>query len=199
MRIPGFLLRWLQKRLIPMTEVWSPDEIIGAGERSRLRDGPHRNVDKDFMHRWFVLGKNRWLNIYVHKFTRDDDDRALHDHPWWNLSLILRGSYIEHTISAGGIHERERLDEGSIKIRPPWAAHRIECLKWNQWSPPTAANRGTFSLPCYTLFITGPTQRKWGFHCPGEWKWHKDFGREGGCGESQFIGTGNDPANRHSL
>ena len=45
------------------------------------------------------------FNLYLHEFSRSDDDRALHDHPWlFNLSVLLSGTYVEHTIDAGGIH-----------------------------------------------------------------------------------------------
>src|SRR5680860_1211114 len=36
-------------------------------------------------------------NVYLHRMAGSDDDRALHDHPWANASLILEGEYIEHT------------------------------------------------------------------------------------------------------
>lgn len=50
-----------------------------------------------YLLRWWIIPRNRFFNIYLHKFMRSDDDRALHDHPWaWNLSLIIKGSYIEH-------------------------------------------------------------------------------------------------------
>lgn len=37
------------------------------------------NADNPYMLRWFILPRNRLFNIYLHKFLRDDDDRALHD------------------------------------------------------------------------------------------------------------------------
>ena len=33
-----------------------------------------------YLHRWYVIPRNRFLNLYLHKFLRDDEDRALHDH-----------------------------------------------------------------------------------------------------------------------
>lgn len=45
--------------------------------------------------------------------------------------------------------------------------------------------------PCWTLFVTGPRIRNWGFHCPNGWvRWEAftppaDKGSVGrGCGES---------------
>lgn len=53
-------------------------------------------TDRPYLLRWFLIPRNRWFNIYLHKFCRDDDDRALHDHPWWFVSIMLQGSYVEH-------------------------------------------------------------------------------------------------------
>jgi hypothetical protein len=102
-----------------------------------------------YLVRWFAVPRNRLFNIYLHRILRSDDDRALHDHPWFNLSLILSGYYIEHTIASGGVHRRALRGVGDIKARAPWAAHRLEV-----------------DAPCVTLFLTGPKMRSWGFHCP---------------------------------
>jgi hypothetical protein len=111
------------------------------------------------MHRWYLVPRNRWLNLYLHHFWRSDDDRALHDHPWWNVSLLLQGSYVEHTIAAGGINRRERLTAGALRGRRAEAAHRIELEQDEQGRP----------ISCITLFATGPRLRDWGFHCPKGW------------------------------
>ncbi|WP_018265528.1 hypothetical protein [Methylosinus sp. LW4] len=123
----------------------APDMIIGGDERPYLM-------------RWFVIPRNRWLNLYLHLFLRSDDDRALHDHPWASCSLILDGYYLEHEIAAGGVHSRKRRDAGALIFRSAKAAHRIE-----------------IEAPCWTLFITGPKLRTWGFHCPGGWVHWRDF------------------------
>jgi hypothetical protein len=46
-----------------------------------------------YMLRWWVIPRNRWFNIYLHRFLHDDEDRALHDHPWVSCSYILWGSW----------------------------------------------------------------------------------------------------------
>lgn len=124
-------------KLIQFFEAHEPDFVIGGKERPYLL-------------RWWVIPRNPFFNIYLHKFLRSDDDRALHDHPWMNLSILLRGYYIEHTIDAGGINHKAVRYAGDWKFR--WSgkmAHRVEVDK-----------------PCWTLFITGPVYREWGFHCP---------------------------------
>jgi hypothetical protein len=122
-----------------------PDFIIGG------RDDP-------YVKRWWVIPRNRWFNIYLHQFLRSDDDRALHDHPWVNLSVLLQGEYREHTIAAGGVGRVVTRRAGEMKLRLPGTAHRIE-----------------IDRPCWTLFITGPVVRNWGFHCPKGWRPWQQF------------------------
>lgn len=98
--------------------------------------------------------------IYVHEFRRSDDDRALHDHPWVNASILISGTYTEHTISAGGVHHRTTRAPGDIVLRRSTAAHRVEI---------------TPGTRCRTLFITGPRVRDWGFHCPHGWRPWREF------------------------
>jgi hypothetical protein len=120
-----------------------PDDVIGAPER------PH-------FYRWHVIPRNRWLNVYVHQFLHSDNDRALHDHPWPSVSLVLSGSYLEHEIKAGGVPVLTTRKTGDLIFRSASAAHRIEL-------PDDA------TPSCWTLFITGPKVREWGFHCEDQW------------------------------
>lgn len=125
----------------------------------------------DYLRRWFVIPRNRWFNIYLHQFIRSDDDRALHDHPWWNLSILLDGEYVEHTIERGGVNQRALYHAGDVKFRRATAAHRVELTNG----------------PCWSLFITGPRIREWGFHCPAGWRHWQQFTSRGNSGE---IGKG---------
>ncbi|MCO5085131.1 MAG: hypothetical protein M9939_26355 [Mesorhizobium sp.] len=131
-----------------------------------------------YMRRWWLIPRNRWFNIYLHHFMRSDDDRALHDHPWWNVSILLEGSYTKHTIEAGGVNRRTIRTAGDWKPRTAASAHRIEL----------------HAGPCWTLFITGPRIREWGFHCPQGWRHWRIFtaGPNGetvgrGCGENDEV------------
>src|SRR6185312_6999729 len=57
----------------------------------------HVGPDDDHqLQRWFVVPRNFFNNVYLHRFLRSDDDRALHDHPWDNRSWVLSGEYVEH-------------------------------------------------------------------------------------------------------
>lgn len=162
MRLPTFVTRWLFERYIPLALVRKPDFVIPG-------DGG------DYLRRWFITPwskyergskpanlwqafKRKLPNIYFHNFRRSDDDRALHDHPWWNVSILLVGNYVEHTIPQGGVHVAKTYASGDMKFRGARSAHRIE-----------------IDTPCWTLFITGPSIREWGFHCPQGWRHWRDF------------------------
>ena len=108
-----------------------------------------------YLERWYVVPRNRWFNVYMHHFLRSDDDRALHDHPWWSLGFILKGSYIEVTHRG-----QRRVGRFRPTFRRATHAHRVELI-----------NR----QPVWTLFITGPKLREWGFHCPQGWVHWEDF------------------------
>jgi hypothetical protein len=142
----------IAERLIARVTRRAPDFLIGG-------------ADAPYIRRWWVIPRNRWFNVYLHQFLRSDDDRALHDHPWANLSILLRGDYIEHT-QAG---TRWRTAGDVVFRKSGKFAHRIEL-------PLNYASGDVFSeCPCWTLFITGPRYREWGFHCPRGWVHWKLF------------------------
>jgi hypothetical protein len=143
---------WARARMLR-----DPDFIIGEPERPYLR-------------RWWIVPRNEFQNLYLHEILRDDDDRALHDHPWRNTSLVLIGRYREITPSGSFIREA-----GSLVERAATDSHRLELVD---------------GQPCVSLFFTGQKVREWGFHCPNGWVHWRDFtaGDDGslvgrGCGE----------------
>lgn len=152
-----------------------------------------------YLRRWYLIPRNRFFNAYLHNFLRSDDDRALHDHPWHWVSLLLRGNYIEHTIAAGGVHRQRLRHTGGVKVCGPTAAHRVEVITASSpHAPAVIRNRAAIGLiehdaplPCWTLFITGPRVRDWGFHCPlqGWIPWQR-FTRAGVDGKPGEMGPG---------
>jgi len=134
------ILRWARAR--------QPDFVIGGHERPYLR-------------RHWLIPRNRFFNVYVHEFLRSDDDRALHDHPWlFNASWLIEGQYVEQTIQEGGIVVDTLRSAGEFKFRWGRAPHRVELFD----AIPFDATSGC--KPCWTVFVTGPIVRRWGFHCP---------------------------------
>jgi hypothetical protein len=156
-----------------------PDFLIGP------------NSADPYMERWWIIPRNKYLNIYLHHMRHDDDDRAPHDHPWWSISLCLDGKIQEermfvkedtgdsntgYTDTYGRNWETNNVQKGDIVLRPSYYTHRLVLPEGNAW----------------TLFITGPRMRHWGFHCPrGFVTWEnftdpKDKGAVGrGCGEME--------------
>lgn len=169
------------------------DRIIYSARRGRLQpDFTVGSPDAPYLLRWWVIPRNRFFNIYLHCFCRSDDDRALHDHPYlFNCSVLLRGQYREWVLfdktkhahiarmSAGlPMPYAAATDRAAPAIAPRWgkSPHRIELTNGH----------------CWTLFITGPRVREWGFYCPQGWKpWHK-FTAPGKPGE---MGPGCDDGN----
>ena len=178
MKLPR-LATWLYTQLLNRVAIRrSPDYIVGADDPAGA-----------YLHRWYLIPRNRVFNIYLHKFLRDDDDRALHDHPWPSCSFILEGGYIEHTIADGGIHSRQYMPPGTLRLMRPKHAHRVELIAWEVLYVPTehgiplrTRSRVEFA---WTLFITGPRIRRWGFHCPDQgWIDFERFTKPGSTGET---------------
>jgi hypothetical protein len=142
----------LRDRILARLTRRAPDFVIGGHKRPYLR-------------RWFVIPRNPVFNVYLHQFLRSDDDRALHDHPWlFNASWLLRGAYVEHTIKAGGLCVRTLREAGAFKLRWGASPHRLELLSLADY---VSSQPGATDIPmtCWTLFITGPRVRQWGFYC----------------------------------
>lgn len=133
---------------------------------------------KIYLRRWWVIPRNKWFNTYLHNFCHSDDDRALHDHPWPNCSILLIGSYIEHT-------------PHGIFVRHPWRP-------WAFWRLPmrraTSSHRVELidGKHVWTLFLTGPVLREWGFHCPSGWVHWRKFVTVKEGGNTAGIGCGDD-------
>lgn len=77
-----------------------------------MLDGIDGGPRRPYLTRWHIIPRNRWFNLYLHKFVHGDDDRALHDHPWASASLILDGRYIEHTSEWCYEHAIDETPEG---------------------------------------------------------------------------------------
>lgn len=150
MRLPAELTQAIHGALMRRVAMRRPpDFVIGGHERPYLL-------------RWYVIPRNRWFNVYLHHFRRSDDDRALHSHPWlFNASLLLDGCYIEHTAAGPKFSDR-----GDWRFRWGASFHRVQLLRSLVLGKEFAA---------WTLFITGPKVREWGFACPKGWRHWREF------------------------
>lgn len=130
--------------------------------------------DQPYMERWFAVPRNPAGGCYIHRVLRSDKDTH-HDHPWDNTSYVLDGEYDEECLYEGGLTARFRRRPGAIIHRKATDAHRLILPEGGG--------------PVTTMFLLGPWQRDWGFHCPKGWVpwWEftaEDKGRVGrGCGE----------------
>lgn len=138
-------------------------------------------VTPAYLKRWWLIPRNPILNVYYHQFLRSDYDDAFHDHPWWNMSLVIDGAYIEHTVKGMKVRSSARWGT-AFAFRWAKTAHRVELIQ-------NAIGR---EIPVWTIFITGPRFRTWGFHCPKGWiPWtefvqRKEKGNDigAGCGDT---------------
>lgn len=127
-----------------------------------------------YMGRW-ALFESRWLSARVHHIASEDYDRAMHDHPWAFVSLVLSGGYVElrpmcpddpSWVRMGDLW-RERWvgrwrGPGTLAFRRPTDRHVVKDVQ-----------PGT-----YTLFIYGPARHWWGFYTrTGKIHW-QDFNAE---------------------
>lgn len=112
-------------------------------------------LEDPYLLRWHLIPQNKWFNIYLHKFCKDDYDEALHDHPWISFSVLLKGEYLEYAENRVRVFYAPSFIYRSLQYK-----HRIELPNG----------------PAWTLFFTGPSVREWGFWCPsGFIKWKKFF------------------------
>ena len=111
---------------------------IHLGEYLGLPDCP-------YVRRWRI--DLPFGSIRVHHWLSHDDPRAVHDHPWWFLTFVVKGGYTDFT--PGG---KEHLRPGSIRYRPAPHQHTV------------VPDPGG----CWTILITGRSLRKWGFWPKGK-------------------------------
>lgn len=148
MRIPDCLTwrlaRWAQRYMDrhPIAQV-----IDGGGKQSIL------------ILRWDIFDFPGF-HVRLHKILGSDEMRALHDHPWWNVTVVLDGAYNEVmpiSLRAGELTCRRRW-AGDVVFRNALARHRI-LLDHAGFFP---TDRPHFS-PAISLFIHGRNKRVWGF------------------------------------
>lgn len=165
------------------------DYLINRSQRT-----PYHDIG-DYMGRsWLVphnADESNWA-ARVHNVKRSDHDRALHDHPWFNISWLLKGGYWEikpgrfqQAVEARFIdaadeflsaHNFIHLHAGGTATRAQLRAYRSMGIYWRGpgalvFRKPTTLHR--LVLPegkdAWSLFIMGPKKRDWGFQTPEGW------------------------------
>ena len=111
-------------------------------------------IGQRYLKRWHLRRRPGGYNLYLHRYEGSDDDRALHDHPWRSVSVLLWGRLIE--VTADG---RRAIMPFWPKFRSATDAHRLEL-------------HSKFAL---TLFFTFPKEREWGFLSSNGWTHWRDY------------------------
>lgn len=109
------------------------NRIINIGEALGREECP-------YCYRW-VLNLGLFA-IRLHHWVGSDDERALHNHPYWFITFVIKGAYEDVTESGS-----ELLKAFTIRFRKASHTHTVR-LK---------------TKDCWTLLISGPPIHQWGF------------------------------------
>lgn len=127
--------------LINTHAIREPDEVLIAG-------------GKPYLERWWLRRSYLEGCVYLHHVLASDPDEDCHDHPWDSTSIILRGIMSEFILLPDGKqHKVAPFKPGDIVNRKASDAHRLVVE----------------GEPVWTLFMTGPRLRPWGFNTPDGW------------------------------
>jgi hypothetical protein len=151
-RLPPFLLEAISAPLLDMAAGVAPSQEL------------HNGVDT-YLRRWYLERSRETGNAYLHNTLRSDYDAELHDHPWDNLTVVLRGVLLEEVATPAGGTIRIERPQGTVVFRAATDAHRL-----------------VIEEPTWTLFLTGPKAREWGFLHESGWMHNQDFFRMRGYG-----------------
>ena len=98
-----------------------------------------------YAERW-VLNLH-FFTVRLHHFHRSDDARAFHDHPWWFMTLVLRGGYTDRSPNGD-----DHLSAGSLRFRAGSHQHTVITDPGGAW----------------TVLLTGRASQPWGFWVHGK-------------------------------
>ena len=88
-------------------------------------------------------------SLRIHHWVGPDDDRAFHDHPWRFVTLVVKGGYTD------------RNPDGEDHVRAPAVRLREAVHRHTVIPDPGGA---------WTVLITGPRIRTWGFWQDGKFR-----------------------------
>ena len=122
--------------------------------------------------RWCLGALPNGRRLYLHHFVGSDMWRDLHDHPKAFLSIGLLGGYVEE-----------------VSYFTTSDGQPMRTLKRRRWVAPwfrrfdathTHRLRIAPGRPCWTLVVTGPYRRAWGFWSADGWVYWQRYLRERG-------------------
>lgn len=152
----------------------------GAWETSR-KNGLYRRLTlrradgRVYLNRWSI-GHDRIGSIKLHRMDAPDPGVDLHNHPWFFVSMILWGGYTELRANVLDASRFARFAE-----MWPGASHRgievlrrplsVKAMRLDECHTITALHRRV----SWSLVITGPRRRRWGFFLPAGYMDERDY------------------------
>lgn len=178
--------RWLAKFLLP--------RLVELSKRREPDFQITRGSDKEvYLRRWWVIPRNRFFNVYLHNMLRDDD-AVLHDHMYVSLSLVLTDG-LEEVWCRNPANRRYRehhYDYSRGDVYDYLTQRRTVCGGDLVWRSSRMAHQLIVRQEAWTLFVTGPRIKEWGFWCPRgfrHWSKYVASGQDSSGGTSG-MGTG---------
>lgn len=113
---------------------------------------PHDDIVIDgqqYMRRWWIV-RTRFFEARIHYTSSADVGEHVHDHPFDFITIVMKGTYDEYLASAELVRHRR----GVPFFRQAEVAHAIDKI----------SQGGVWSL-----VLTGPRRREWGFYVDGNW------------------------------
>ena len=123
----------------------------------------------------YHLIATRAFGIYVHHLHVSDEDRALHDHPWSFVTVLLSSGYFEWTPTTAPRRTSARTDLRLV-------GYQVFCRSWYPrfsvlYRPAEWAHRLELVRPTWTLVFRWRVRRAWGFFSPRGWLPWRAYGR----------------------
>lgn len=107
-----------------------------------------------YLRRWVLdLGIG---SIRLHHWLCSDDDRAPHDHPYWMVTVLLKGGYDDVVSEVGKDLFGERYVAG-------WVAKRRRAPSIRLWRATHTHYVRVHEGGAWSLCVTGRQSRVWGF------------------------------------
>lgn len=109
----------------------------------------------------YRLLQTPWFAIYIHRISKSDMDKDMHDHPWRFISLILKGSYSEACKYYPDFKTiiKNTYTPGCLVTHQAEDAHQLTLLTDVVW----------------TLVVTSGRSRLWGYQTSSGWIDHQTY------------------------
>ena len=137
----------------------------------------------------YIIFRCPAFGVFIHHMYRSDYDRAIHNHPWQFVSVVLKGGYTEiHDQTIDGSQTSITHKPGSVLVRPAEWRHRF-CL-------PIIREMATDGMVVYqksiTLVIVGRRTQKWGFFTDRGWCWWRKYDTRNNICSEEVLWEGGD-------